>query len=57
MVMVWEGLKFENTYAWVVRFDEEGKVVQVRAYLDSTLVKQGLEENECPSHRAPVDVD
>ncbi|KAF2084505.1 hypothetical protein K490DRAFT_59482 [Saccharata proteae CBS 121410] len=47
-------LKFENTYAWVMRFDEEGMVVQVRAYLDSTLVKQAIEENECPSRRAPV---
>lgn len=51
------GLPFENTYAWIVRFDEEGKVVQVRAYLDSTLVKQSIEENEGgqpESRRAPV---
>jgi len=48
------GLNFDNTYCWVMRFDEEGKVVQVRAYLDSTIVKQALEENECPSHRAPT---
>jgi ketosteroid isomerase-like protein len=48
------GLKFDNTYAWVVRFDEGGQVVEVRAYLDSWMVKQAIEENECPSHRAPV---
>jgi ketosteroid isomerase-like protein len=45
------GLNFDNTYAWVCRF-EGGVIVQVRAYLDSAIVKQAIEENECPSHRA-----
>ncbi|KAI9879772.1 MAG: hypothetical protein M1830_007214 [Pleopsidium flavum] len=40
------GLKFDNTYAWVTRWNKDGKIVQVRAYLDSALVKQALEENE-----------
>ncbi|BFZ55796.1 hypothetical protein PYCC9005_002837 [Savitreella phatthalungensis] len=48
------GLKFDNTYAWVVRFNDQHKVVQVRAYLDSWMVKQAIEENEAPSHRAPI---
>ena len=48
------GLDFDNTYAWVLRFNEEGKVVQVRAYLDSALVQQAIVENECPSYRAPT---
>ncbi|KAL1383499.1 hypothetical protein HDK64DRAFT_35936 [Phyllosticta capitalensis] len=51
------GLKFENTYAWCMRFNEEGQIVQVRAYLDSALIKQILEENEGPwvkSYRAPI---
>jgi ketosteroid isomerase-like protein len=48
------GLKFDNTYAWVIRFNEDGQIVEVRAYLDSWMVKQAIEENECPSHRAPV---
>ncbi|KAK7540559.1 uncharacterized protein J3D65DRAFT_615699 [Phyllosticta citribraziliensis] len=51
------GLKFENTYAWCMRFNEDGQIVQVRAYLDSALIKQILEENEGPgvkSYRAPI---
>ena len=48
------GMKFDNTYAWVMRFDESGMVVEVRAYLDSWMVKQAIEENEVPSHRAPM---
>jgi ketosteroid isomerase-like protein len=52
--MILAGLKFDNTYAWVVRFDQGGQIVEVRAYLDSWMVKQAIEENECPSHRAPV---
>lgn len=40
-----------------MRFNEEGQIVQVRAYLDSALIKQILEENEGPwvkSYRAPI---
>ena len=48
------GLKFDNTYAWCMRFDETGTIVEVRAYLDSWMVKQAIEENEAPSRRAPV---
>ena len=40
------GFKFDNTYAWCMRFDESGQVVEVRAYLDSQMVKQAIEENE-----------
>ncbi len=40
------GLKFDNTYAWVTRWNKDAKIVQVRAYLDSALVKQAIEENE-----------
>jgi len=39
------GTKFANEYCWVCRFEGE-KIVQVRAYLDSALVKRVLEENE-----------
>lgn len=35
-----------------MRFNEEGMVVQVRAYLDPTLVKQAIDENE---EGTPVD--
>lgn len=48
------GLKFDNTYAWCMRFDESGTIVEVRAYLDSWMVKQAIEENEAPSRRAAV---
>jgi uncharacterized protein len=39
------GTEFANEYCWVCRFEGE-KIVQVRAYLDSALVKRVLEENE-----------
>ena len=51
------GFKFDNTYAWCCRFDEAGTIVQVRAYLDSWMVKEAVEKNEGgspESHRAPV---
>lgn len=56
-LIVLAGFKFDNTYAWCMRFDESGKVVEVRAYLDSWMVKHGIEQNEGgnpESHRAPV---
>lgn len=37
-----------------MRFDETGMIVEVRAYLDSWMVKQAIEENEVPSHLALV---
>lgn len=51
------GFEFDNTYAWCCRFDEQGTIVQVRAYLDSWMVREAIEENEGgnpQSHRAPV---
>jgi uncharacterized protein len=39
------GTDFANEYCWVCRFENE-KIVQVRAYLDSALVKRVIEENE-----------
>lgn len=48
------GMKFDNTYAWCMRFDENGTIVEVRAYLDSWMVKQAIEENEAPSRRAAL---
>jgi uncharacterized protein len=38
------GLRFDNRYCWVCRF-EDGKIVEVRAYLDSALVARLFEEN------------
>ncbi|GIZ37949.1 hypothetical protein CKM354_000137700 [Cercospora kikuchii] len=48
------GLAFDNCYAWCCRFDESGVIVEVRAYLDSWLVREAIVQNEVPSHRADV---
>jgi len=40
------GKPFNNTYCWVVEFDSDKKIVAVRAYLDSALVQQVVDENE-----------
>ncbi len=42
------GKPFDNRYCWIARFSN-GTIVEVRAYLDSALVKQLIDENE----RAP----
>ena len=38
------GLRFDNRYCWICRF-VNGKIVEVRAYLDSALVADLFEEN------------
>jgi uncharacterized protein len=38
------GLRFDNRYCWACRF-EDGKIVEVRAYLDSAFVARLFEEN------------
>jgi hypothetical protein len=38
------GFRFDNRYCWVCRFSD-GKIVQVRAYLDSALVARLFQEN------------
>ena len=40
------GKPFNNIYCWIVKFSDEGIIVEVRAYVDSALVKQTIEENE-----------
>jgi ketosteroid isomerase-like protein len=42
------GKPCDNRYCWVTRFSN-GTIVEVRAYLDSALVKQLIAENEHPS--------
>ena len=39
------GIPFNNTYCWVVKFEDD-IIVEVRAYVDSALVKKVIEENE-----------
>jgi len=38
------GMRFDNRYCWVVYF-QGGRIVRVRAYLDSALVARLFEEN------------
>lgn len=38
------GLRFDNRYCWVCRFSE-GRIIEVRAYLDSALVQRLFDEN------------
>jgi uncharacterized protein len=42
------GKPFDNRYCWVARFSN-GNIAEVRAYLDSALVQQLIDENERPS--------
>jgi ketosteroid isomerase-like protein len=39
------GNPYNQRYAWVMRFDDKGMIVQVRAYLDSALVQQAVDDN------------
>jgi ketosteroid isomerase-like protein len=39
------GKPFNNTYCWVVNFENE-VIVKVRAYVDSALVQKVIDENE-----------
>ncbi|KAK1053574.1 hypothetical protein LTR74_016255 [Friedmanniomyces endolithicus] len=39
------GMPYPQRYAWVMRFDDRGTIVQVRAYLDSALVQKAVNQN------------
>ena len=39
------GTPFNNTYCWIVRFENK-LIVEVRAYVDSALVQKVITENE-----------
>ncbi|KAF2092993.1 hypothetical protein NA57DRAFT_61852 [Rhizodiscina lignyota] len=45
------GLVFDNTYAWVTRWNTDGIIVEADAYLDSTLIQQAITENESIEHK------
>ena len=40
------GKPFNNVYCWVCKFDSQGVIIQVRAYLDSARVQSLIDENE-----------
>lgn len=41
-----DGMEYPQRYSWVMRFDDRGMIVQVRAYLDSALVQKALDRNK-----------
>lgn len=45
MATAMNGMPFDNRYCWVVRFDA-GRIVQVRAYLDSALIQRLFDDND-----------
>lgn len=51
------GQPYNMTYNWVCKFDEKtGKVVQVRAYLDTNLLTKVLRDNECPTFQTTTGI-
>ena len=40
------GQPYNQEYCWVLRWNQDRKVVQVRAYLDGVIIQNGLEHNE-----------
>jgi ketosteroid isomerase-like protein len=40
------GMPFVNQYSWSTRWDEMGRIVEVRAYVDSALVTRVITQNE-----------
>jgi len=42
------GLRYDNTFSWITRWDARGIMVEVRSWLDSALVAQAITENESP---------
>ncbi|KAF2490099.1 hypothetical protein BU16DRAFT_567193 [Lophium mytilinum] len=40
------GLVYDNKFAWVTRWTEQGKIAECRGYLDSALVQRAITENE-----------
>lgn len=40
------GKPFNNIYCWVVEFNNDNIITKVRAYVDSALVQQVIDENE-----------
>ena len=45
------GRPYAQRYCWIARF-VDGLIVEVRAYLDSVLVQQVIDENECVAEHA-----
>ncbi|KAI5370322.1 putative NTF2-like domain superfamily protein [Septoria linicola] len=39
------GMPYPQRYAWLIRFDKSGTIVQAKAYLDSALVQKAIDTN------------
>ncbi|EMF17082.1 uncharacterized protein SEPMUDRAFT_137809 [Sphaerulina musiva SO2202] len=39
------GMPYPQRYAWLLRFDKSGTIVQTKAYLDSALVQKAVSSN------------
>lgn len=44
------GLKYDNRFNWVTRWNTEGIIVEVRAWVDSALIYKAITENESPEY-------
>jgi ketosteroid isomerase-like protein len=44
------GLKYDNRFKWVTRWNTEGIIVEVRAWVDSALIYKAITENESPEY-------
>ncbi len=40
------GKPFNNTYCWVVKFNDNKIITDVRAYVDSVVIQRTIDENE-----------
>ncbi|OCL15325.1 hypothetical protein AOQ84DRAFT_384117 [Glonium stellatum] len=40
------GREYNNTYSWTTRWNDGLKIVEVRAYLDTAMLKEALANNE-----------
>ncbi|KAG8627392.1 hypothetical protein KVT40_004875 [Elsinoe batatas] len=49
------GLPYDNRFAWVTRWNKQGKIEEVITYFDSALVARGITENEAPTYNYTSD--
>ncbi|KAL4894497.1 hypothetical protein BDV59DRAFT_200841 [Aspergillus ambiguus] len=40
------GLPFSNEYTWICEFNDDNKIIKVRAYMDTDLVTRCIRENQ-----------
>ena len=40
------GMPYNNSYCWILKFNDDKQVTSIKAYLDSALLKEVIESNE-----------